>query len=484
MMRPGVNSFALLARNEWRLYLRSGLMRRSSFTVMIITQVLLHLVAVVIALGMKVPQRPGAASLPVNAAMLLAAGMLSMLLLMTSRALAGAVQSLYTRGDLDLLLSSPVDRRSIIGVRLGSLVIAVTLEVALLVFPFANVFVLFGHFDWFKAYLLVPAMAMLASSIGIWVTLLAFRTIGPRRTRVAVQVLAVLVGMGMMLAFYLPQILHPGHGSFNSGVSLLTQSRGGFRYLLAAPAQWVLQGYRGAFEFLLAAAVLNVVTVLLAGEPIVRTLTAITGGTVRRRRAAAAGMVRFRGNFRVVVVLKELKLIARDPFLLAQILQQSLLVLPMAFVLWRNRTPGGLPLPWLSVIWLAAGLAGPLSWLTILAEDAPELLASAPVSRATVVRAKLEAAVLPTLPICALPLFVLLPARPWFALSVSACAFGAALSNALINMRNPVAQRRDSFKARRRGAGGSGLLELVSMLFWVLICLALAWAGNRLAGWR
>jgi ABC-2 type transport system permease protein len=436
-------------------------------------------------LGMQAP-RPSAAPVPLGSELLLAAGLLSMLLMMTSRALAGAVQSLYTRGDLDLLLSSPVDRRAIIGVRLGSLALAVALEVALLIFPFANVFVLFGHFAWFKAYLLVPGMAMLASSIGIWVTLLSFRTIGPRRTRVVVQVFAVLVGMAMMLAFYLPQMLQHGRraGPFDGTIAMLARSPGGFRYLLATPAHWILQGFQPTLLFLAAATGLAALTVYLAGEPIVRSLTAITGGVTRRRRASGTGTVQFHRSFRVMVVLKELKLIARDPFLIAQILRQSLLVLPMAFVLWRNRSPGGLPLPWLAVIWLAAGLAGPLSWLTILAEDAPDLLAVAPVTRATLVRAKLEAAMLPTLPVCALPLFALLPTRPWFAVCVSASAFGAALSNALINMRNPVAQRRDSFKTRHRGSGGSGLLELFSMMGWVLLCVALAWGGDRLLGWR
>ncbi len=484
-MRRAGNSFALLARNEWRLYLRSGLMSRSSFAFLVVTQVLLHLIAVVVAFATKSP-RPGAAPLQGGTELLLAAGLLSMLLLMTSRALAGAVQSLYTRGDLDMLLASPVDRRAIIGVRLGTLVLAVMLEVALLIFPFANVFVLFGRFAWFKAYLLVPAMAMLASSIGIWVTLLAFRTIGPRRTRVVVQVFAVLVGMAMMLAFYLPQMFqHERHaGPFAGGVNMLAHTSGGFRYMLATPAHWVLQGFGPTVAFLVAAGALVVGTVMVAGEPLVRSLTAITGGGTRRRRAAATGKVRFHGNFRAIVVLKELKLIARDPFLLAQILQQSLMVLPMVFVLWRSHTPGGLPLPWLSAIWLAAALAGPLSWLTILAEDAPELLASAPVSRAALVRAKLEAAVLPTVPICLAPLVFLLPTRPLFALSASVCAGGAALSSAVINMRNPVARRRADFRARRRGGGGSGLLELISMIFWVLLCLAVVWGGNRLAGWR
>jgi len=472
----------LLMRNEWRLYLRSGRLSGASVGMLVLSQLLLHAIALVLVSLGRGPQTP-----PDTLVVMLSAGLLSMLLIMVSRSLGGAVQALYTRGDLDLLLSSPIDRRAIIGVRMGMLALSVMMELALLVWPFANVFVLFGRFAWFKAYLLVPAMAMFATSVGLAVTLLCFRTIGPRRTRVVVQVLAVLVGISMTLAFYLPQLLQQGRvpgPPMGGSMALIAHSSGTLRTVLMAPAQWVMESYLPTALFFAGAAALLMLTIDLAGEPIVRTLTTVTSGGLRRARRAAAGAVRFRRSFRVVVVLKELKLVARDPFLITQILQQSLAVLPMVFVLWRTRLGGDLPLPWLSVIWLASALSGPLSWLTIIAEDAPDLLAAAPVTRAALVRAKIEAAVLPTLPICVLPLLFLLRSRPWFAVCVCLCALGASVSNALLNMRNPVARRRDTFKTRYRGSGANGLLEVLLKLVWFAACLALAWAGRTMLGWR
>lgn len=481
------SAFPLLVRNELRLYLRSGQLNMLNVGFLVFGQLILHVLALAIALASL--HAPDAARAPAGAAdaaaVMLSAGLFAMLMLMSSRALAGAVQSLYTRGDLDLLLSSPVDRRAVIGVRMGTIALTVALEVALLVWPFANVFVLFGRFAWFKAYLLVPAMAMLATSLGLGVTLLSFRTIGPRRTRVAVQVLAAVVGMGMMLAFYLPNMLQqgrgPGTGFGNSFDALARQS--GYGGLLAASAGWVTHGFLPTLAFLAGAVLLLVLTIGLTGERLVQALTAITGGGARRTRVAGKGVdtAKFSGAFRAVVVFKELKLIARDPFLLAQILQQSLMVLPMAFVLWRSYGTG-LPLAWLSVIWLAAGLASPLAWLTIVAEDAPDLLASAPVSRAMLVRAKIEAALLPVLFICALPL-LLLGTRPWYAVCLLLCSAAAALSAALLNMRNPTTSRRDSFKTRHKGSPANGLVEVLLMFFWVLLCLGLTWVGS-LFGWR
>jgi ABC-2 type transport system permease protein len=486
MARPA-NPFRLLASNEWRLYFRSGLLSKSSLTFLIIGQVLLHLIALSMAVASRLPRPPGMPnpSGVENLSVLLSMGLISMFLLMVSRALGGAVQSLYTRGDLDLLLCSPVDQRAILGVRMGSLAVAVAMEVALLVWPFANVFVLFGRVAWFKAYLLVPAMAMFATSIGLAVTLLSFRTIGPRRTRTVVQVLAVLVGISVMLGIYLPSMMQQGRsrGPLADSVNMLAHSNGDFRTLLLAPAQWLTSGALPTLLFFIGAAALLAVTIHYAGAPIVRTLTAISGGPARQSTRTASGPERFRSNFRWVVVLKEFKLIMRDPFVMVQVLQQSLMMIPVVFVLWRARTGFDLPLVWLSVIWLAAGLAGPLSWLTITAEDAPDLLAAAPVSRAALIRAKIEAAMLPTLPIIALPLVFVLPTRPWYAVCLTLSAFCSALTHALLNMRNPVAKRRDSFKVRYRGNGASGLIELLALLFWVGVCLLFTWLGSQL-GWH
>jgi ABC-2 type transport system permease protein len=488
------NSFTLLLRNEFRLYLRGGFVKGASLVFFIISQVLLHLFALSIALASTTRSIP---QVQVSGVFMLAAGLMAMFMLMTSRSLASAVTVLYTRGDLDLLLASPVDRRAVLGVRMGGVALTVALEVALLVWPFANVFVLFGDVVWLKAYLLVPAMAMLATSIGLALTLLSFRTLGPRRTRMAVQVLAVVVGMGIMLAIYLPRMLgagpDPGAGRrysdpnpLSGSMSVLEQGSGSVGELLVVPAQWVMHGFLPTLAFLIGSAALLAFTIHLAGDRIVSAMTAIPGAGARKTLpvAATSSALQFHQAFRTVVVVKELKLIARDPYLVAQLLQQGLFALPAAFALWSAGRTSNLPLPWLAIIVVVAGIAGPLAWITITAEDAPDLLASAPVSRASLIRAKIEAALLPVLPLCLLPLLFLSRTHPWFAFSASFCAAAAALSAALINMGNPVAKRRDSLKQRHKGNGGRGFLEVVSLVFWVLFAVGMVMAGRYLAGWR
>ena len=61
---------------------------------------------------------------------------------------------------------------------------------------------------------------------------------------------------------------------------------------------------------------------------------------------------------------------------------------------------------WLAVVFLAGHLAGALAWLTVSTEEAPDLLATAPVRRRDVLWAKLQAALVPTAVIAAVPVAI------------------------------------------------------------------------------
>jgi ABC-2 type transport system permease protein len=90
---------------------------------------------------------------------------------------------------------------------------------------------------------------------------------------------------------------------------------------------------------------------------------------------------------------KEWTLLRRDPWLVSQTLMQLLYLLPPALMLWRSygeRTDALVVL--VPVLVMAAGqLAGGLAWLAISGEDAPDLVATAPILSRHLVRAKVEA---------------------------------------------------------------------------------------------
>ena len=101
--------------------------------------------------------------------------------------------------------------------------------------------------------------------------------------------------------------------------------------------------------------------------------------------ASAAGRSRFRRRSPARVLRqKEWTLLARDPWLVSQTLMQILYLLPPALLLWVTFRDGtGAYVVLIPVVVMAAGqLAGGLAWLSISGEDAPDLVATAPIAAA------------------------------------------------------------------------------------------------------
>ena len=479
-LTPG--SIPWLMRHELRLYTRSGVLKATSLTFLILVEILLHLMALFVALIAHAAGAQAGSAMPAALPLLLVSAALAFcLLFMVSRALNGVVQVLYTRADLDLLLSSPLAPKSIIGVRVGSVALTVALEVAMLAWPFANVFVLFGWFGWSKLYLLLPAIAMLATSLGVVLALTLFRLLGPRTTRIVGQVLAALIGMGIFLLSQLPNLMRhgPQRGPPNyNGFGALLSADAGHLGPILVPGRLVLAGYWPTVLLTLIGAALLWSTVQVLSGRFVRAATAIGSLGSGRATRVSVRPLRFRGSLRTVLIRKELRLIRRDPLLLMQLLQQSIYLVPMFLVLWRQPLGGAgrVPWLWLGMIFVSGTLATALAWITIAAEDAPELLTAAPLTRAMVVRAKIEAALLPLVPLWLLPLLALGRTHLWFAVSLTLCAFGCSVSTALLQVHRPPG-KRDSFKLRSRSAPGKGFIEMGVILSWVVICALVTWIG-------
>jgi ABC-2 type transport system permease protein len=471
---PG--SISWLMRHEFRLYWRGMSKSFSGNAAIIFLLVLLHLIAIPVAFGLRhLPALP-----PRALAMTLTAAGGFVLLLMISRGLITAVQALYARGDMDLMLSSPLAPLSIITVRALFIAASVTLEFAALIWPFANMFVLFGMFAWLKAYVLLPALGLLATSMSLLLALLLFHLVGARRTRVIAQVLSALIAAGFMLLLQLPNIMakSSGRGSA-SGASAWASHAPPPDSALWTPALAIVDGFLPMFALAAASAAIFALTAhLLAGSFIRASIESASIGAGKRARTPSAAL-RFGTNRRAILILKELRLIARDPWLLTQLLQQSLFLLPLGVVLWRQSVKG-LPLVWGLVIVLAGFIASALSWITVAAEDVPELLAAAPTAGDEIVRVKLEAALLPILPLVLIPPLALWPSHWWLGVSIAVCASGSALSCALLNVRDQTPGKRRDFRARQKGNPGRGFVELAAIGAWVGICALMVW----LCPWR
>ena len=125
----------------------------------------------------------------------LTGGLLVVGSLMLSQSLYGVIQSLYMRGDLDLLLSSPLPVGRMLTVRALAVMMNAIGVWALLSLPFVNMLMLFGQFRWISVYPMLFAMGLTATALGLALAMLLFATLGPALTRTTAQVLAALIGV-------------------------------------------------------------------------------------------------------------------------------------------------------------------------------------------------------------------------------------------------------------------------------------------------
>src|SRR5262249_10213671 len=126
-------------------------------------------------------------------------------------------------------------------------------------------------------------------------------------------------------------------------------------------------------------------------------------GTKKRDERTRA----IRTDLRGTLIRKEWRLLTRDPLLLSQISLQLVYIFPLFFVIYRTANQGNGQVGIASIagifVLLASSLSANLAWLTVSAEDAPDLMAAAPVSRDQIDFAKAAAAGLPVAALMTLP---------------------------------------------------------------------------------
>jgi ABC-2 type transport system permease protein len=179
---------------------------------------------------------------------------------------------------------------------------------------------------------------------------------------------------------------------------------------------------------------------------------------------------------------KEWTLLMRDPWLVSQTLMQILYLLPPALLLWRGYGEGtGLLVVLVPVLVMAAGqLAGGLAWLAISGEDAPDLVATAPVPRGHIVRAKVEA-VLGAAAIAFAPFIVALAFLSlWGALVSAAGVLAAAAAATGIQFFFRKQATRRYFRHRQTASRFATFAEAFSSIAWAGSA-ALAASGSWLA---
>jgi ABC-2 type transport system permease protein len=471
------------ARLAWRDWLAMmGGRRRRTGTIaiaVIVFVICMHAVAYSVAGGFAdVGLHPDKTTLVMMTGSLLLSGSL-----MLSQAMESVTRAFYARSDLELILTSPAPLRSLFAVRIATMALTMVLMGALLAAPFINVLAARGGLRWLGAYGVVAAMGFFATALAVALTIALLRSVGPTRTRWLAQVVAAVIGAIFIIGLQAAAIL-----SYNT-LSRFDILRSDRLVALAPNADSILYwparaligdavALAGVMGFSIAALALAIALFSPRfGDYALAAAGAV--GVGARRRGLVAG-------FRTVSAAcalrrKESMLLRRDPWLMSQTLMQILYLLPPALLLWKSLGENGTLLVVVPVLVMAAGqLAGGLAWLAISGEDAPDLVATAPVAAATLLRAKIEA-VVGAIALIFLPFIATLAALSPFHAGVATLGIAIAAASATqIQLWFRRQAKRSQFRRRQVSSRMATFAEAFSSIIWAATA-ALASAGSSLA---
>ena len=435
----------------------------------IIVFAILGLVA--LGVGLSVAYALRDFDVPVNTISILMADVLAVLVftLMLSQTLASGIEALYTRGDLDLLFSSPLAPRKTLTVRFLALAGSAFAAFAMLVSPFLVAAALLGHWRWLAVLPVLGALALAASATGLALAVSLFALIGPRRTRTVAQVLAALIGAVFFMASQARNLM--GGRASNTFFTQVVGLANDPTLRLPAIASWPLRAMLGEPAALAIVVGAGVAVFFLISTWLSRRFAAdaaaAQGADLGGAKARPGANAVFAGGVFAATFMKEVRLLRRDWALLSQVLLRVLYLLPAAFVLLRNAgshvsylLPGGAA----ALAFLAGQVAGSLTWVTVSAEDSPELIASAPAQIRLVRRAKLAAGLTPLVVILVLPLAALMVIAPITGLAATLGAAASAGAAGLINVWHQRPGKRSEFRTRRSGSLLIGWAQLMVTL--------------------
>ena len=401
--------------------------------------------------------------------------------LLLSQAMESVTRAFYARSDLDLILTSPASARKVFAVRMGRIAGASVAVAVLLAAPFIDVLALLGGARWLAAYGVVAAMGAVATAAALALTIALFRAVGAKRTRLIAQVVAAVIGAAFVIGLQIAAIFSAGTLSrFTALQSQWTLAHApGTHSAFWWPARAVLGDF-GALAAVVAisAALLGLAITVFSrrfGEHAIAA-AGVSSGVVRQRRWALGFRRRSAGR---ALRHKEWALLRRDPWLISQTLMQILYLLPPALLLWVTFRDGNDAFVVLiPVVVMAAGqLAGGLAWLAISGEDAPDLVATAPIDARRIVWAKVEA-VIGMIALVFAPLVAVLIFDSFFAALVTTLGILVAAGAAtLIQLCFRMQARRSQFRRRQTSSRIATFAEAFSSIAWAATA-ALAAAGT------
>ncbi|MGH8371189.1 MAG: hypothetical protein ACRETO_00475 [Gammaproteobacteria bacterium] len=380
------------------------------------------------------------------------------------RAMPAAATAMFERNSLDLLLASPIPARSILTV-LGLTVAANCIALpAFFLTPFANVALFLGWPQLLAVYPSLAAVSLLVTALSMLAMLGLIARLGLPRARKFVRVAGMLLIAAWVMATQLNALLRHGQGAtvhvhpaaWQPGAWLTIPGK----MVLGAPLQLIVFCAVALAVFGLVVTYLQKTYLAGMGQAD-ESVVSDRGRDQQPRRKWRAGLFR-------TVLWKEWRLIYRDPQLLSQIFLQLIGLLFAPFILMQQFHVDIVMVVGVVVIITGGMLAEVLAWLALCAEDAPALLAAAPVSRSLLIRYKMLAAQVPVW-ILATPAFLYMAwHRPLVSAGVALMFMGATWSTAAVMLWSPVPGSRHMRLAKRKRSLLDGAIMLLTVLGWAI----------------
>lgn len=387
---------------------------------------------------------------------------------MLAQGIFGLTRALYHRADLDLLLGSPLPARRVIAAKVIAIAASSFGSIAILVLPVAHMGAIVDGRHWLGLYPLLVSFALLATAFGLALVIGLFLVVGVRRARL----LAHLLGAGTAGVFVLgAQIVAMLPSDWRDAITLyvdqaIRSRTGGIGAILWVPVQTAQGDLIAAVLLVWLSISVFALAVLAMGDRFAVASLAAAGAEAgdasseRRTRA-------FRTGIGTSLRLKEWRLLSRDPSFFAQLALQIVYTIPIAVVLVRSEMLSLALSLGPTIVMIAAQVSGSIAWITVSGEDAPELVASAPVPASHVASAKLTAVALPVLLLLSLPIVSLAIAASWIdALVVLAFAIAAGMSTALLNFWHPMPGNRRGMLRRHSQSKLVAMLEHGLAMLW------------------
>lgn len=492
MIRPA--TLPWFARHEislvWRDFvymMTAGKRRREPWVIVAILFFagIIHL----FALAIVVPALDAGVGMSKTTLVVISGTALLSLSMMLSQAMESVTRAFYSRADLDLILSSPASAQRVFAIRIAAIALSSVILSMVLAGPFVNVMAIYAGAQWLAAYGVLASMGAVSAAFAVAVTVALFRLLGPKRTRLIAQVVAAVVGAAFVIGIQAAAIISTGtvaRIALFKSEAVVTKAPD-MDSLVWLPA-------RAAMGDLTALAIVCGVSLGLLGIAIVAFsgrfadhVIAASGVSFepKRGRQRIAGFRQ--ASVKRALRRKEWTLLRRDPWLVSQTLMQVLYLLPPALLLWRNFGANvdtfTIMVP---VLVMAAGqLAGGLAWLAVSGEDAPDLVASAPVTARAIIQAKIESVSIAVAVVTAPIILGLALVSVRIALAALLGVIFSATSATMIQIWFRAQAKRSHFRRRQTSSRIATLAEAFASILWAAaagLAAADSWGAPFAAG--